>query len=216
MPTTPVPGFITKKEASEKYERSHRQLTRDLADAMKVQNPKILDHCRLRTEDGEVIDGMGMLPDRIDQLCLDGKNPVWYLRTTWLEKKYGRRGHARRPSQRHAPEKVASKTEEGSDTIARPELVHILQERISGLEQDKQDLRDEMKIKNHQIADRVEREKETNSLVRDLHNLMADMQQRLLPAPSARTSEPTAAAYIPADSPTTQTPDVQYGGRDRR
>ncbi len=214
MPTTPVPGFITKKEASEKYERSHRQLTRDLADAMKLQNPKVLEHCRLRTEDGEVIDGMGMLPDRIDQLCLDGKNPVWYLRTTWLEKKFGRRGHTRRPSQRYAPDTVASDTEEGSDTIARPELVHVLRERISGLEQDKQDLRDEMKIKNHQIADRVEREKEMNALVRDLHNLMADMQQRLLPAPNGRMSEPTAAAYIPADSPTKPSPDVQSRSSD--
>jgi len=39
MVSTPVPGFITKKDAAENYQRSHRQITRDLADAMKVQDP---------------------------------------------------------------------------------------------------------------------------------------------------------------------------------
>ena len=119
MPTTPVPGFITKKEAAENYERSHRQLTRDLADAMKVQNPKVLENCRLRTEDGEVIDGMGMNPGRIDQLCADAKNPVWYLRTSWLEKQYGRRGRARRPGHRHAPDDFVPDAGEGSGTTSR-------------------------------------------------------------------------------------------------
>lgn len=207
MPTTPVPGFITKKEASENYKRSHRQLTRDLTDAMMVQDPKVLENCRLRTEDGQLREGIGVTPKLIDALCIEGKNPVWYLRTTWLEKTYGRRGRARRPSQRHAPDDVAPDTEEGTDAVSRPELVHVLRERIRGLEQDKQDLRDEMKIKNQQIADRVEREKETNALVRDLHNLMADMQQRLLPAPAGRVSEPKAAAYIPADSAKPAPPD---------
>ncbi|CAL1125298.1 unnamed protein product [Cladocopium goreaui] len=208
MPTTPVPGFITKKEASEKFARSHRQLTRDIADAMKVQNAKVLDHCRLRTEEGEVIDGLGMTPELIDQLCLDGKNPVWYFRTSWLEKQYGRRGHVRQ--QRPGSDHVASSMEEGSEPSARPELVHVLRERIRGLEQDKQDLRDEMKIKNQQIADRVEREKETNALVRDLHTLMADMQQRLLPMPSthsprATTSDTPAASSTPSQPRSTVT-----------
>lgn len=204
MPSTPVPGFITKKEASEKFARSHRQLTRDIADAMKVQNPKVLDHCRLRTEEGEVIDGVGMTPERIDQLCLDGKNPVWYFRTSWLEKQYGRRGHVR--EQRPGPDHVTSNLEEGSEPPARPELVHVLRERIRGLEQDKQDLRDEMKIKNQQIADRVEREKETNALVRNLHTLMADMQQRLLPMPSTHTPRETTTTDAPATSSTASQP----------
>jgi hypothetical protein len=178
MPLTLVPGFITKKETAELFQRSHRQLTRDLADAMKVQDPKVLDNCRLRTEDGETRQGIGITPELLDQLRIEGKNPVWYLRTSWLEKTYGGRGQRRdqRPST-----VFAADMEDGTDASSRPDLVHVLRERIRGLEADKQDLRDEMKIKNQQIADRVEREKETNALIRDLHTLMADSQRRLLP-----------------------------------
>ena len=175
MPPTPVPGFITKKETAQHFQRSHRQLTRDLADAMKVQNPKVLDNCRLHTEDGETREGIGVTTELLDELRIKGKNPVWYLRTSWLEKTYGRRGRSQRREQTPAGAFNAD-AEEGSDVSSRPDLVHVLRERIKGLEQDKQDLRDEMKIKNQQMADRVEREKETNALIRDLHTLMADLQ----------------------------------------
>ena len=199
MPSTPVPGFITKKETAQHFQRSHRQLTRDLADAMKVQNPKVLDNCRLHTEDGETREGMGVTPELLDELRIKGKNPVWYLRVTWLEKTYGRRGRPQRREQTPA-DAFTTDAEEGSDVVSsRPDLVHVLRERIRGLEQDKQDLRDDMKIKNQQIAERVEREKETNALIRDLHTLMADLQRRLLPPPTqtpppqimdGRTDEP--------------------------
>ncbi len=180
MPSTPVPGFITKKETAQHFQRSHRQLTRDLADAMKMQNPKVLDNCRLHTEDGETREGIGVTSELLDELRVNGKNPVWYLRVTWLEKTYGRRGRPQRREQTPAGA-FNSDAEEGGDVLSRPDLVHVLRERIKGLEQDKQDLRDEMKIKNQQMADRVEREKETNALIRDLHTLMADLQRRLPP-----------------------------------
>lgn len=188
MPSTPIAGFITKIEAAENYHRSHRQLSRDLSDAMKVQDSKVLANCRLGTEDGNVIEGVGVTPEIIDQLCADGKNPTWYLRAAWLEKTYGRRGAPRRRD-RARSDVTTSDTEEGTSTLSRSELVPVLRERIQSLERDKQDMREELKIKNQQIADRVEREKETNALIRDLHTLMADLQQRLLPPP-AQTAMP--------------------------
>ena len=201
MTSTSVPGFITKKDAAEHYQRSHRQITRDLADAMKVQDPKVLDHCRLRTEDGQLQEGMGITPELIDRLRLDGKNPVWYLRTSWLENNYGRRGRVPRRDHRTL-DTDGTGAEEGSDSSTRPELVHVLRERIKSLEQDKQDLREEMKIKNQQISERVEREKETNALIRDLHTLMADLQRRLLPPPTHDMRQ-TPSGYIDsqAESP---------------
>jgi hypothetical protein len=206
MPLTLVPGFITKKETAELFQRSHRQLTRDLADAMKVQDPKVLDNCRLRTEDGETRQGIGITPELLDQLRIEGKNPVWYLRTSWLEKTYGRRGRGQRRDQRPSSIFTAD-AEEGTDASSRPDLVHVLRERIRGLEADKEDLRDEMKIKNQQIADRVEREKETNLLIRDLHVLLSDSQRRLLtpiqgPTPNVADgyAEPLADAPRPIDA----------------
>jgi hypothetical protein len=182
MTPSPIAGFITKKETAHLFQRSHRQITRDLADAMKMQNPKVLDNCRLRTEDGETRDGIGVTSELLDELRIAGKNPVWYLRVTWLEKMYGRRGRPQRPD-KISPEEFTSE-KEGSDPSSRPDLVRVLRERIRGLEQDKEELRDEMRIKNQQIADRNEREKETNALIRNLQTLMADLQGRLLPSPT--------------------------------
>jgi hypothetical protein len=183
MPSTPIPGFITKTDAVELYQRSHRQLSRDLADAMKVQNELVLENCRLRTEDGAVLEGMGVVPELIDRLRNEGKNPVWYLRTSWLEKTYGKRGSSRR-RERRSPDTVTASVEKGSESSSRPDVERLLHEQIESLKRDKQDLREELRIKNQQIADRVEREKETNTLFRDLHTLMADLQRRLLPPPS--------------------------------
>lgn len=180
MPSTPIAGFITKSEAAEQYQRSHRQLSRDLSDAMKVQDPKVLDNCRLCTEDGKDIEGVGVTPEIIDQLCVEGKNPKWFLRASWLEKTYGRRGGPRRRD-RARSDVTVSDSEKGTSTASRSELVPVLRERIQSLERDKQGLREELTIKNRRIADRVEREKETNALIRDLHTLMADLQRRLLP-----------------------------------
>lgn len=223
MPSTPIAGFVTKIEAAEQYQRSHRQLTRDLSDAMKAQNSKVLDNARLHTEDGTIIEGMGITPEIIDQLCIEGKNPTWYLRSTWLEKAYGRRGGTGHHD-RARPDAIVTDGEQGSVTPSRPGLEEILRERIRDLERDKDDLREEMKIKNQQIADRVERERETNALIRDLHTLMADLQRRLLPPPAetppsqitAGRAEPRAPKSAPRDEvaateaeviPTAKTPE---------
>ncbi len=202
MPSTPIAGFITKIEAAEQYQRSHRQLSRDLSDAMKLQNPKVLENCRLHTEDGRLVAGMGVTPETIDQLCIQGKNPTWYLSTTWLEKKYGRRDNASR-SERPRPDTDITGEVKTSTTESRPALEQILRDRIHDLERDKKDLKEELKIKNQQIAERVQLEKQTNELVRNLHTLMADLQGRLLPAPSQRSDHlPTGS--IDNGSKTTQ------------
>ena len=207
MQSTPVPGFITKKETAKLFQRSHRQLTRDLADAMKVQNPKVLDNCRLHTEDGETREGIGVTPELLDDLRLTGKNPVWYLRVTWLEKTYGSRGRPQRREE-FVPDASLGRLEEGTDVASRPDLVRVLRERIRGLEQDKQDLRDEIKIKNQQSSERVEREKETNALIRDLHTLMADLQRRLLPPPTQPNLPQITARPLEESRPTPSPTDA--------
>ena len=67
--------------------------------------------------------------------------------------------------------------------------------RMSELETDKQELREELKIKNDQIKEANERNKETHVLMKDLHQLMADLQQRL-PPPASSDSSLTAASTI--------------------
>jgi hypothetical protein len=69
-----------------------------------------------------------------------------------------------------------------TSTVSGDAIASLLREQIQKLAEDKQDLRDELKIKNKQIEQANERDRETHILMRDLHQLLRDMQQRL-PAP---------------------------------
>lgn len=72
MTRLPSQASSPRKKPHNFSKQSHRQLTRDLADSVKMQNPKVLDNCRLRTEDDETRDGMGVTPELLDELRIAG------------------------------------------------------------------------------------------------------------------------------------------------
>ena len=180
MDTAPIPGFITRKQASERCKRAERTLQRYWSRAIESHDDSVLKSLKLRTEDGEVIEGKNVTKEKIDDLKKQGRNPTWYVHATWVERKYG-------PRLEEKPKPVpTSRNESGegeSDSPTPPHssdsIMPMLREQVQKLEQDKQDLRDEMKIKNKQIEQANERDKETHVLMRDLHELLRDMQQRL-------------------------------------
>ena len=184
MDTAHNPGFITRKQASERCERAERTLQRYWSRAIESQDDTVLKSLKLRTEDGEVIEGKNVTKEKIDDLKKQGRNPTWYVHATWVERKYGPRLEEK-PKPPPASQKEAGEGESHSQTppASSDSITPILREQIQKLEQDKQDLRDEMRIKNKQIEQANERDKETHILMRDLHELLRDMQQRL-PAPS--------------------------------
>ena len=92
MPTTNIAGFVKKRTASQRYKRSPRQLTRDITVALEMRDIAMLSHLRIRTEDGAVFEGTELTPDQIKSLRDEGQNPMWFLRTSWLEETFGRRG----------------------------------------------------------------------------------------------------------------------------
>ncbi|MDA1049738.1 MAG: hypothetical protein O3C40_04565, partial [Planctomycetota bacterium] len=180
MDNTLIPGFITRKQASERCKRAERTLQRYWSRAIEHSDDTVLNNLKLRTEDGEVIEGQDVTKEKIDDLKKQGKNPTWFVHATWVERKYGPR------LDHKSTEQVveSSKPQEGDSATQNGDVVSLLKVQIQMLEQDKKDLRDELKIKNDQIKDANERGKETHVLMRDLHGLLHDMQQRL-PAPQA-------------------------------
>ena len=89
MPIPEVPGFIPKKLAAQRYNRSFRQLTRDLALAMQAKDEKILGHFKLILEEGGEIPGIDVTTERITTLRDDGRNPMWFIEEDWMAATYG-------------------------------------------------------------------------------------------------------------------------------
>ena len=73
MDTSPIPGFITRKQAAEKCERSERTLQRYWSKAVELHDAEVLQHLKLHTEDHDVIEGIKVTKDLIDDLR---KNPA--------------------------------------------------------------------------------------------------------------------------------------------
>jgi hypothetical protein len=91
MDSSPIPGFITRKQASERYKRAERTLQRYWSRAVEHKDEKVLGNLKLRTEDCEIIDGTEVTKSIIDKLKKQGKNPTWYVHANWVEKTYGPR-----------------------------------------------------------------------------------------------------------------------------
>ena len=92
MASESLPGYITKKEVEQLYGRSHRSLTRDFSSAMKAGDTAVLNHLKLRLEDGTVIEGGETSLDRIQELSNQGMSPTWFVERSWAELHYTRRG----------------------------------------------------------------------------------------------------------------------------
>ena len=181
MDSSPIPGFITRKQASERCKRAERTLQRYWSRAIELRTTDVLDHLKLSTEDGQIVDGLDVTKDVIERLKTDGKNPTWYVHANWVEKTYGPRPDVESRGQEPKAEKGTS--EKQAAPSYGNDVTELLKQQISQLRQDKEVLRDELKIKNEQISQASERDRETHLLMRDLHGLLHDMQQRL-PAPA--------------------------------
>ena len=192
MVNSPIPGFITRKQASEICERAERTLQRYWSRAIEHADSNVLDHLKLHTEDGETIEGREVSKDLIEDLKKQGKNPTWFVHEVWVKETYGPRteDQSKSPPQEsvqargdrpHQPD-----TDQTIDTVTIPKMVL-------------EDLREELKVKNDQIRQANERDRETHVLMRDLHELLRDMQQRL------PTSTPAALPVVTKKHDVTQT-----------
>jgi len=226
MDTSPIPGFITRKQASERCKCAERTLQRYWSRAIELADAEVLGRLKLRTEDGQVIEGPDVTKELIDQLKKGRKNPTWYVHADWVAKAYGPRLDTDATDKRRQVDGPVGDTDSQIPPAHDPQVISLRDERIRQLEQDKQDLREELKIKNEQIKEANERNRETHVLMRDLHGLLRDMQQRLLaitprypplPATTAPVKPPDtrrrqdAAAASKTKSPKTEKPTRRAG-----
>lgn len=90
--TEPEESYIGRKTAAERYRRGERTLERDISQALKLRDEKFLGSLRLRTKDGEVLPGMEVTFEMIDDLKISGQVPTWEIAESLLADRYGLRG----------------------------------------------------------------------------------------------------------------------------
>jgi hypothetical protein len=209
MPLAAIPGFIKKRSASQQYRRSPRQLTRDITVALEMRDETVLPHVCIRNEDGSVIEGTDITTDMVKELRAQGRNPMWYLRRTWLEQTYGLRGAGDQPEKGDPEfddddESAKPESPTTGDGPVTPDLVQLMQESIRELKQDKVMLTEQLKIKDEQIRETTERWKESNYISQGLNQRLEAMEKRfelnsrLLQDVAVR--KPESVVPIPADN----------------
>lgn len=144
MDASPIPGFITRKQAAEKCKRVERTLQRYWSKAIELRDDSVLTHLKLRKEDGDVIEGTDVTKALIEKLKKQRQNPTWYVHASWVESTYGPRRE-----KRAAKKETTSETDESGGEVrprkSNSELVSVLTQQITDLKKDKVRLEEEKK-----------------------------------------------------------------------
>ena len=197
MDTSPIPGFITRKQASERCKRAERTLQRYWSRAIELENMAVLKHLKLRTEDGHITDGPQVTKDLIHSLKKGGQNPTWYARAEWVVKSYGPRSETEQDD-RHKKVESDREVEQGSPHGIDSEAVTLLREQLASRNEEVAYLREELGIKNQQIKEANARTRDSNTLMQQLQKLLGDWQKQAFKAlPASTESEPTQPCTTP-------------------
>ena len=225
MATKHPAGFITRPQAGKQYNRSQRQLERDVQEAYLTDNEETLSHFIVVTKDGEQILAKDTSPQQVTALVQEGNGPVWLVEETYLEQEYGFKGSPKpekqtsgptpeSPPEKHRtgtqPTTVESKKEEGSHT-SLPNDVDFLKERIRSLEREKREetnrneereakLFAQLEVKDKQISawDEV-----TQGITKGLAT-----GQLTIAAPAEQNAQPTSPSVV---VPATEGQDASDG-----
>ena len=204
MDTSPIPGFITRKEASQRSQRAERTLQRYWSRAIELRNTKVLEHLKLYTEDGTQHEGTTVTKELIEELKKKRQNPTWYVDAAWVETEYGINTQEN-PKSAEDDGNVSAQTvstseqpEQSSDRTYSTEYVELLREQIEELKNDKGAMR-------AQISQYDKTLDASNQLQQQLHVLLKEMQDRLLPAPKSANASATQSTVIDAEQSETNT-----------
>jgi len=182
MSASPIVGYLTKKEIEETFQRSHRSLTRDFSNAVRVGDSDILRNLKLRTEDGKEFEGTTVTLEQIQQLSNQGLSPTWYARGEWVEEHYGKESAKKQKKQ---PEQEQKPTPEERPISAATdnELISTLKSQITRLEQendrrsnehqqDKQAFMEQIKMFKDMFDTLKEDHTDTKELLKEVHQVM--------------------------------------------
>ncbi len=187
--------FITRKEAAQVCQRSERTLQRSWSRAIERQDVSVLSHLKLSTEDGTEHDGTTVTKKLIEDLKQQAQNPTWYVDAVWVKSKYGENENQPKPEKRTAPDdpQPTSEPTAPDGDVSRTysvEYVELLRDQIEELKDDKSALRQQMMQYDRTLES-------NNKLQEQLHILLKEMQDRLLPAP--QQSRPVGMTVVEAN-----------------
>lgn len=190
MSTQATVRYLTKTDAAHWFRRSERSLSRDIINAIKSPDQDMLQHVRLRLEDGSVRPGTDISIEEIIRLRDEGQNPTWEVAVAWLEARYGRRGDTPREEAEAdgPPPPVAGPS--GAPSAGTRELPNDPKLRLAVLEALNVELETRIKEKNDHILqlnteldrraeerrEENELQKQNNVLMQQIYNLLSDMQ----------------------------------------
>ncbi len=170
---------------------------------MELQDTKVLQYLRLDTEDGVKHEGVNVTKELIDDLKKKRQNPTWYVDAAWAEKTYEPKvqdeaSDDQKSNQVENVKPALKSPEEGSARTFGADYVALLKQQIEELKNDKAAMRE-------QIAQSTDTLRQNNKLQQELHILLKQMQDRLLPPPADSRPESARLPVIietrPSHSP---------------
>lgn len=143
MPVNIPDGFITRPKASKLYNRSQRQLGRDIEDAYLAGNYELLIHFKVITKDGTRYEARDITTAEIKELSKQGMVPTWYVDQSFLEREFGQKGSPKpssQPEPKFHEEPTKRSDEKGTErNSSLPGDVEFLKQRIEVLERERRE-----------------------------------------------------------------------------
>ena len=196
MSASPIDGYLTKKEIEENYNRSHRSLTRDFSNAVRVGDFQILPHLKLRTDDGSELVGTEVTLETIQELSNKGLSPTWYAKQEWVQERYSEEAIKTKSVKQEKGSDQSTVEETPIGTSGGNELVTTLKSQITRLElendrrvgehqKDKESFMEQIKMYKDMFDTLKDDHTDTKELLKEVHQVMgkfADFSLLGLPA----------------------------------
>ena len=183
MSVSPIDGYLTKKEIEENYNRSHRSLTRDFSNAVRVGDSEILPHLKLRTDDGNERVGTDVTLELIQELSNKGLSPTWYAKQEWVQERYAKETTKTKTIKQEKGSEKSTVEERPATTSTENELVTTLKSQITRLElendrrvgehqKDKDAFMEQIKMFKDMFDTLKEDHTDTKELLKEVHQVM--------------------------------------------
>ncbi|MDB4614159.1 hypothetical protein OAH18_00575 [bacterium] len=200
-------GFISKKQATELYRRSARQLTRDITEAITLSKQDALPHLILKTDDGHLHEAKSLTLDRIKEMKAQGMNPMWFVDEIWMDDRFGKRPDidtGATPTKKKPTAKVdtshANPNPIQKGTGFSDDYVNLLIQQNTDLKSDKDKLMD-------LVEELTEHQKQNNVLTHNLQQLLgrepvvSENQIQIVSPTVGQSRQPVSVEAVPESTP---------------
>ncbi len=198
MSASPVTNYLTKKEIEENYNRSHRSLTRDFSNAVRVGDSEILQHLKLRTDDGNELVGTEVTLKLIQELSNKGLSPTWYAEQEWVQERYSKETTKTKTVKQEKESGKLTVEEKPIASSTNNELVTTLKSQITRLEmendrrvgehqKDKDSFMEQIKMYKDMFDTLKDDHTDTKELLKEVHQVMGKFADFSLLGSPAKT-----------------------------